>query len=118
MGPLTLFVASPRWAACENGCAWDGLAHGYQEHGADLKACAGICGASAALPLGRAATNRFGSLEGAPRPPGWGGHSAAHARAAERMQVRSVIGAQLAGRIRARACTVPTDTGLARVPKH
>jgi len=86
--------------------------------GPELKACAGICGSSAAPPWGRAATNRFGSLEGATCPPGRGGRSAAHARAVERMQGRSVIHSQLAGRIRARACTVRTETGLTRVPKH
>ena len=37
MGPLALFVASPRWAACESGCARDGLAHGCQEHGAETQ---------------------------------------------------------------------------------
>ena len=83
-----------------------------------LGACSGICSASLAPPWGRTTPNRFGWLEAAHCPPGWGGRSAARTKGAWRKQGRSVVRAQLAGRMRARVCTVRTDTGGARVPKH
>jgi hypothetical protein len=87
------------------------LAHGYHEHGAEPQGMQRGLWHLPSAAVGLTAPNRAGWLEGALRPPGRGDGSAARTKGAWRKQGRSVVCAQLAGRMRARACTVQTDTG-------
>jgi hypothetical protein len=118
-GPLAVWWPPSCWAAFKDGCApmldrrvaarCTGLPRG---------ASAGTCGASPAPPRRWAAPSRFGWLEGARRPLGRGGRSAARKKRAGRMQGRSAARIQLPARMRAPARTDRSDTGRAHAGKH